>query len=148
MAIGGGLVLGASAVSVAHTGNSPAPPAKPGAAAGAGAGRPAVQSQEYYQKVYNAVADLLENLDYDDGSYAPVLVRLAWHAAGTYDKVTGTGGSDGSTMRFAPEAGHGANAGLKVARDLLEKVHAAYPDITYADLWSLAGVVAVQETVR
>lgn len=35
---------------------------------------------------------------YDDGSYGPVLVRLAWHASGTYDKETKTGGSNGATM--------------------------------------------------
>lgn len=57
-------------------------------------------------------------------SYGPVLVRLAWHAAGTYDKETKTGGSNGATMRYAVEAAHGANAGLKVARELLEKVRA------------------------
>lgn len=33
----------------------------------------------------------LDNLDYDDGSYGPVLVRLAWHAAGTYNKADGSG---------------------------------------------------------
>jgi cytochrome c peroxidase len=34
-----------------------------------------------YQKVYNAIADKLDsNPEYDDGSYGPVLVRLAWHA--------------------------------------------------------------------
>ena len=37
--------------------------------------------------------------DYDDGSYGPVLVRLAWHTSGTYDKNTNTGGSNGATMR-------------------------------------------------
>lgn len=58
----------------------------------------------------------MDNDDYDDGSYGPVLVRLAWHASGTFDKATGTGGSNGATMRFAPESGHGANAGLAVAR--------------------------------
>lgn len=73
--------------------------------------------QEDYQAVYNEVAKLLEEHDeYDDGSYGPVLVRLAWHASGTYDKATGTGGSNGATMRFAPEGDHGANAGLKAAR--------------------------------
>ena len=51
-----------------------------------------------------------------------VLVRLAWHASGTYDKTTGTGGSNGATMRFNPEANHGANAGLNVGRDFLEPV--------------------------
>lgn len=49
-----------------------------------------------------------------DGSYGPLLVRLAWHASGTFDAKSGTGGSNGATMRFAPESGHGANAGLKV----------------------------------
>ena len=63
-----------------------------------------------------------EKDDYDDGSYGPVLVRLAWHASGTYDALTGTGGSNGATMRFAPEGDHGANAGLKMARDFLDPV--------------------------
>lgn len=39
---------------------------------------------EDYQKVYNAIAKALEEKDeYDDGSYGPVLVRLAWHCSGT-----------------------------------------------------------------
>lgn len=39
---------------------------------------------EDYQKVYDAVAHKIhEEDDYDDGSYGPVLVRLAWHASGT-----------------------------------------------------------------
>lgn len=79
--------------------------------------------QEDYQKVYNEIAARLEEKDdYDDGSYGPVLVRLAWHASGTYDKETGTGGSNGATMRFAPEGDHGANAGLVAARDFLTPV--------------------------
>lgn len=78
---------------------------------------------EDYQAVYNEIAGRLEEKDdYDDGSYGPVLLRLAWHASGTYDKETGTGGSNGATMRFAPESDHGANAGLKAARDFLEPV--------------------------
>ena len=80
-------------------------------------------TKEDYQKVYDSIAELLvEKDDYDDGSYGPVLVRLAWHASGTYDAATGTGGSNGATMRFAPEGDHGANAGLKHARDFLEPV--------------------------
>lgn len=39
---------------------------------------------EDYQKVYDAIAKRLEENDqYDDGSYGPVLLRLAWHASGT-----------------------------------------------------------------
>ena len=48
-------------------------------------------------------------------------------------------------MRFAPEGDHGANAGLKHARDFLEPVKAKFPWITYSDLWTLAGVCALQE---
>ncbi|KAN0068429.1 hem peroxidase [Elaphomyces granulatus] len=107
---------------------------------------PFVPTKEDYQKVYNEIARLLvEKDEYDDGSYGPVLVRLAWHASGTYDKDTGTGGSNGATMRFAPESDHGANAGLKFARDFLEPVKEKFPWITYSDLWTLGGVCAIQE---
>lgn len=46
---------------------------------------------------------------------------------------------------FAPESKHAANNGLAIARDLMEKIHAKYPEISYGDLWTLAGVCAVQE---
>ncbi|KAI1088535.1 heme peroxidase [Rostrohypoxylon terebratum] len=103
-------------------------------------------TKEDYVKVYNEIAKLLEEHDdYDDGSYGPVLLRLAWHASGTYDLATGTGGSNGATMRFAPEGDHGANAGLKNARDFLEPVKAKFPWISYSDLWIIGGVAAIQE---
>ncbi|KAM4059441.1 peroxidase domain-containing protein [Hirsutella rhossiliensis] len=99
-----------------------------------------------YQKIYNEIASRLEDKDdYDDGSFGPVLLRLAWHASGTFDKATGTGGSNGATMRFAPESDHGANAGLIAARDFLQPVKAKFPWITYSDLWILGGVCAIQE---
>ncbi len=101
-----------------------------------------------YQLVYNDIAAILDNVDHDDGSLGPLLLRLAWHAAGTYDAATGTGGSNGATMRFPPESAHGANAGLSLARDVLKGIKRKHPNISYADLWSLSGVVAVQEMVR
>jgi catalase (peroxidase I) len=50
-------------------------------------------------------------------------------------------------MRFSAkgEGVHDANAGLKVAIDLLKPIKANYPNISNADLWSLAAVVAVKE---
>ena len=43
-----------------------------------------VPKKEDYQQVYNAIAKRLEEKDdYDDGSYGPVIVRLAWHCSGT-----------------------------------------------------------------
>ncbi|KAK3300340.1 heme peroxidase [Chaetomium fimeti] len=117
-----------------------------GAAAVGGGGWSSPPKFEDYQAVYNEIANRLEeNDEYDDGSYGPVLVRLAWHASGTYDAATGTGGSNGATMRFAPESAHGANAGLKAARDFLEPVKQKFPWITYSDLWILAGVCSIQE---
>ncbi|KAK9451374.1 heme peroxidase [Limtongia smithiae] len=107
--------------------------------------KPFVPTYEDYKKVYDDIAASLESDDYDDGSYGPVLIRLAWHASGTYDAASNTGGSSGATMRFAPEALHGANAGLEKARDHLEPIHAKYPWISYGDLWTLAGVASVQE---
>ncbi|KDD76719.1 peroxidase [Helicosporidium sp. ATCC 50920] len=98
-----------------------------------------------YDKVRSAIEDLLEsNPDYDDGSYGPLLVRLAWHTSGTWDKNKKTGGSNGATMRFSPESNWGANAGLNQARDLLEPVKKAFPWISYSDLWTLAGAVAIE----
>lgn len=47
-------------------------------------------------------------------------------------------------MRFAPECKWGANAGLDVARQILEPIKQRNPAITYADLWTLAGAVAVE----
>jgi cytochrome c peroxidase len=139
---------------------------------GKGSALPAVfefqPTKEHYQTVYDEIAHMLQDQDeYDDGSYGPVVLRLAWHASGTYDKETDTGGSNGATMRFKPEGEHGANRGLLNARDFLEPVKRKsseqwesthpcgntqadtssekFPWITYADLWILAGVCATQE---
>ena len=48
-------------------------------------------------------------------------------------------------MRFAPESEHGANAGLEVARKVLEPLKEKYPSLSYGDLWTLAGCVAIEE---
>ncbi|KAF8756873.1 Peroxidase [Rhizoctonia solani] len=103
-----------------------------------------VPKKEDYQKVYNRIAEILD-ADYDDGSYGPVFVRLAWHSSGTYDKDTKTGGSNYATMRFEPEALHGANNGLNIARAKMEEVKKEFPWISYGDLWTLGGVAALQE---
>lgn len=136
-----GTIIGATAAAVALAGgfyyyNSqggvPEVHLKQGSAGqSAGLFKPTVED---YQKVYNAVAkQLWEKDDYDDGSYGPVLLRLAWHASGTYDAATGTGGSNGATMRFAPEGDHGANAGLKAARDFLQPIKGKFSAVDSGD---------------
>lgn len=98
-----------------------------------------------YDGVRKSIAAILDQDQWDDGSLGPVFIRLGWHASGTYSKETATGGSDGATMRFSPESDWGANAGLHHARNFLEPIKQQHPGITYADLWTLAAVVAVEE---
>ncbi|PMD18371.1 class II peroxidase [Hyaloscypha hepaticicola] len=98
-----------------------------------------------FEAVRKDIAKLLHQPEYDDGSAGPVLVRLAWHSSGTYDAETDTGGSNGAGMRYEHEGGDPANAGLQHARVFLEPAKAAHPWITYADLWTLAGAVAIEE---
>ena len=87
----------------------------------------------------------------------PMTVRLAWHASGTFDdnkhttsntcnSTTASGGSDGATMRFAPESTDGANAGLGIMRDILLEVKDQHPDVSIADIWTMAGAHAIALT--
>jgi len=74
----------------------------------------------------------------------PMAARLAWHAAGTYSQCDGTGGSCGATMRFEPEISDPANKGLGIIRDLLLPIKKRHPEISYSDLWALAGCAAIE----
>ncbi|RRT64627.1 hypothetical protein B296_00024887 [Ensete ventricosum] len=65
---------------------------------------------------------------------APLMLRLAWHSAGTYDVVSKTGGPFG-TIRYQAELAHGANNGLDIAVRLLEPIKAQFPILTYADFY-------------
>ncbi|KAK6797979.1 hypothetical protein RDI58_005681 [Solanum bulbocastanum] len=98
---------------------------------------------EYLKEIDKARRDLRALIS--SKNCAPIMLRLAWHDAGTYDATTRTGGPDGS-IRNEVEYKHGANSGLKMAIDLCEEIKARHPKITYADLYQLAGVVAVEVT--
>lgn len=74
----------------------------------------------------------------------PIASRLAWHASGTYSVKDNNGGSNGATMRFGPEADEDANAGLGIVRDLLLPIKKRHPEISFADLWTLAGGLAIE----
>ncbi|CAM9345735.1 unnamed protein product, partial [Laminaria digitata] len=100
-----------------------------------------------FAAVEQDIVDLMEAEDArrEDGtSIAGTLVRLAWHASGTYSKVDGTGGSNGACMRMSPEKDWGANAGLDIGRNFIEAVKAKHPSASYADLWTLAGATAIK----
>ncbi|CAN6463172.1 unnamed protein product [Victoria cruziana] len=76
---------------------------------------------------------------------APIILRLAWHSAGTFDVKTKTGGPFG-TIKNSVELGHSANAGLDIAVRLLEPIKEQFPTLSYADFVQLAGVVAIEVT--
>ncbi|KAI0565713.1 Ascorbate Peroxidase APX2 [Gracilaria domingensis] len=80
---------------------------------------------------------------YEQTPCMPIMVRLAWHDAGTYSAAEKTGGANAS-IRFGPEKSHGANNGLNIAMDLLEPIKQEFPDISYADLYQLASVAAIE----
>lgn len=102
-----------------------------------------VVDQAYLKSVEKARRDLRAFIA--EKNCAPLMLRLAWHDAGTYDAKTKTGGANGS-IRSEQEYSHGANAGLKIAIDFCEQIKWKHPKLTYADLYQLAGVVAVEVT--
>ncbi|XP_031286917.1 L-ascorbate peroxidase, cytosolic [Pistacia vera] len=76
---------------------------------------------------------------------APLMLRIAWHSAGTFDVKTKTGGPFG-TMKNPAELAHSANNGLDIAVRLLEPIKQQFPILSYGDFYQLAGVVAVEIT--
>jgi len=99
-----------------------------------------------YEVVRDDLRKLMTSPDWDDGSYAPILIRLAWHSSGTYCPVAGNGGSNGATMRYDKEAKDPENKYLENARSLLEPIKVKHSWISYADLWILASYVALETT--
>ncbi|CAK9166834.1 unnamed protein product [Ilex paraguariensis] len=65
---------------------------------------------------------------------APLMLRLAWHSAGTYDLKIKTGGPFG-TMKHQAELAHEANNGLDIAVRLLEPIKEQFSILSYADFY-------------
>ncbi|GKV01126.1 hypothetical protein SLEP1_g13706 [Rubroshorea leprosula] len=100
-------------------------------------------SEEYKKAVEKAKKKLRGFIA--SNNCAPLMLRLAWHSAGTFDVKTKTGGPFG-TMKYPAELAHGANNGLDIALRLLESLKEQFPMVSNADFYQLAGVVAVEVT--
>ncbi|QPG76017.1 hypothetical protein FOA43_003403 [Brettanomyces nanus] len=98
-----------------------------------------------YDLVRRRIKDCLIQPSYQpDGNIGPNMVRFTWHCCAHYDQQSGTGGCSGGTLRFAQEFNDIGNTGLNTAKSYLDQIHEEFPWMSFADLYTLGGVVAIE----